>query len=255
MSLPLGWIIEQNAASYFETRNRVYRDRIFPLLPMYMASINGDMNCVDLNTCCLIVHLFVEKDLHRNMGSLPLGVLIDCLERLGSLGQLYVRLSESNGVVVSEKLKQSIALSMPKLISLVARTTFLSIMGRDGFDRDDLVDLTSQFETCTAGQYYSQDDLRRLNNYLMNLQEYRDSPQKLEYAAKSHSQSIGGKLEGESSLNQKLVEYCDFLRQRVRKLSAANPRQTLKNGRHVDAFCLPLTLAATMSEPKVEDRR
>lgn len=251
MTHPLGWIIEQNAASYFETQNRVYRNRISPLLPMYMASINGDMHAVHLNTCCLIVTMYVEKDLHRNMGSLPLGVLVGCLERLGSLGQLYVQLSESNGVVVSGKLKASISSSTPKLISLVARTTFLSIMGRSGFDSDDLADLTSQFEA--SKEYYTPDDLRRLNNYLLNLQEYRDNPRKLEHAAKAHSQSIEGKLEGESSLNQKLVEYCDFLRQRVRKLSAANPRQTLKNGRHVDAFCLPLTVAATMSEPKVEE--
>ncbi|CAG83904.1 hypothetical protein B0I72DRAFT_4956 [Yarrowia lipolytica] len=247
---PLGWIVEQNAASYFETQDSSYRTRIAPMLPLYMASIRGDMNRVHLNTCCLIVKMYVDKDLHRNMGSLPLKVIVECLGRLGALGQHYVRLSEDNGVVVSHKLKDSIARNTPRLISLVVRNAFLSIMRREGFDSGDLADLKSQFEACKT--FYTQDDLRRLNNYLLNLQEYSDRPQKLQHVAKLHSQSIEGKLEGESSLNHKLMEYCDFLRQRVSKLSAANPKQMLENGRQIDAFCLPLTIAATMSEPKLE---
>ncbi|KAG5356444.1 hypothetical protein CJU89_6200 [Yarrowia sp. B02] len=247
---PLGWIVEQNAAKYLETQDSAYRARIEPLLPMYMDLVKGDMKKLSLNTCCLLVKMYVDKDLHRNMGSLPLNVIVECLERLGSLGHIYVRFSENNGVEVSHKLKDSISSSTPKLISLVARNTFLSIMARDGFDADDLADLTSQFEAST--KYYTPDDLRRLNNYLQNLHEYKEFPRELAFAAQTHSQAIEGKLEGESSLNVKLMEYCDFLRQRVKKLSAANPKQTLENGRQVEAFCLPLTLAIAMSEPKLE---
>lgn len=265
MSKPLGWIIEENAAKYFETqnrvdrnqvdRNRISRNTISSLLPMYLASINGEMNQVHLNTCCLIVNLFVAKDVHRNMGSLPLSVLIGCLRRLGSLGELYVQLSESNeGVVVSEKLKASISSSTPRLVSLVARNAFLSIMSRDGFDLDDLDDLEEVFEMCKNEQYFAKDDLRRLGRYLQNLKEYSNCSETLKLTASSHSLSINDKLQGESSLNQKLLEYCDFLRQRVQKLSFANPKQILKNGRSVDAFCRPLMIARVMSEPKVEEQ-
>ncbi|KAG5361866.1 hypothetical protein CJU90_3333 [Yarrowia sp. C11] len=194
--------------------------------------------------------MYVDKNVHRNLGSLPLDVIIKCLERLGNLGLLYVQLSEDNGVYVSEKLKDSIETSIPRLVSLVARNTFLSIMARREFNLEDLEDLEGQFEVCK--KHYTSDDLRRLQNYLSNLQEYRNSVRKLAYAAQYHSQSIEHKLETESSLNVKLVEFCEFLRQRVRKLSAANPKQTLDNGRQVEAFSLPLTVAATMSKPKLE---
>ena len=107
---------------------------------------------------------------------------------------------------------------------------------------------------CKNEQYFAKYDLRRLGRYLQNLKEYSNCSETLKLTASSHSLSINDKLQGESSLNQKLLEYCDFLRQRVQKLSFANPKQILKNGRSVDAFCRPLMIARVMSEPKVEEQ-
>lgn len=247
---PLGWIVEEDAKKYFLLNDISYRNRIVKLLPLYMATIKGDMSKLHLNTCCLIVKMYVDKDVHRNIGSLPLNVIVDCLEQLGRLGDMYVSVSEENGVQVSQKLKDSLSKSTPRLISLVARNTFLSIMARENFNLEDLSDLIAQFDACK--ERYTEDDLRRLRNYLSNLKEHSGQAEKLERAAKTHTESIEGKLEGESSLNVKLMEYCDFLRHRVQKLSAANPIQKLDNGHNVEAFCTPLAVAVAMNQSKLE---
>lgn len=238
---PLGWIIEHQATNYLNYPTPEALGAICQLLPVYLTSLKSTEEA-GLHTLCVIVTVYAQR---HGSTKLPYNSLIGALEGISRHAEKWVAKCRAQKVQVSESLILAMKNTKPKLVALVARRSFLDIMGRDGFSCEDLDQLRKHFQELK--RCHSQADQLILGGYLDNLDSLKEDPSRLAHTAKSHLTAVEAKLKKETGLDQKLLDFCSFVRSKIEKMRDSYVHKILPNGQHITTKDTPLTISSVIS--------